>query len=134
MVRIIDASVAIKWFVQEAGREVALRILADVLAKPRGFAVPHLFYFELTHVFNRTIPNPSVMHLQLFKQLLTIDIQRFAMTPDLYDATREFQQLGLSGYDAAYVALARLTKGRWLTFDYKAHERIAHLGFSESLG
>ena len=39
----------------------------------------------------------------------------------------------LSGYDAAYVALAHLLKGLWITCDRKAHARVAGLGLSELL-
>ncbi len=55
------------------------------------------------------------------------------MTPQLLDEIRGLQHLGLSGYDAAYVALAKLLEGRWVTFDREAHDRIAHLGLSQAL-
>jgi len=53
------------------------------------------------------------------------------MTPELLQATRKIQRLGLSGYDAAYVGLASLLGGRWLTFDRKAHALVSHLELSE---
>jgi predicted nucleic acid-binding protein len=55
------------------------------------------------------------------------------MTPELLSEIRSVQRLGLSGYDGAYVALAKLLKGRWLTFDKKAHTQVAHLQLSEIL-
>jgi uncharacterized protein (DUF2249 family) len=53
MVRIIDASVAIKWFLFEPGRERALEVLAEILTSPSHFAVAELFYFEPAQVFHR---------------------------------------------------------------------------------
>ena len=42
-----------------------------------------------------------------------------------------FSELGLTGYDACYAALAEDLKGLWLTFDEKAHRNIAkdHISF-----
>jgi predicted nucleic acid-binding protein len=55
------------------------------------------------------------------------------MSAELLHDIGEFKKLGLSGYDAAYVALARQLKGRWLTFDAKAHQKIKNLKLSELL-
>ncbi len=133
MVRVVDSSVALKWFLLEEGRDQALSLLEEMLTGPSGFAVPELFYFELVHVFHRSIPDPSPLQIELLRQVLVLGIQRFVMTPQLLDEIRGLQRLGLSGYDAAYVALAKLLEGRWVTFDRKAHDRIAHLGLSQAL-
>jgi predicted nucleic acid-binding protein len=133
MVRIIDASVALKWFLAEEGRERALLMLEELLAEPSAFAVPELFYFELAHVFTRAVPEPSSVQLDLLRQVFVLGIQRFAMTPALLSETLELQNMGLSGYDAAYVGLARLLNGQWITFDRKAHDLISHLGLSQLL-
>ncbi len=133
MVRIIDASVALKWFLLEEGRDRALVLLEELLTTPADFAVPELFYCELAHVFHRSIPDPSPVQIELLQQVLVLGIQRFAMTPPMLNEMRGLQRLGLSGYDAAYVALAKLLEGQWVTFDRRAHERIAHLGFSLAL-
>lgn len=133
MVEVIDTSVAIKWFVKESGQEAALEVLKKVLETPDQFAVPELFYFELSHVFHRLVPKPNAGQLELFHTILTLGIYRFAMTADLYQELRPLQSLGLSGYDAAYVALAKLVKGKWITFDAKAHAKIARFSLSRLL-
>lgn len=130
MVRIIDTSVAIKWFVLEQKRETALSVLEDLFKNPSRFAVPEVFFFELSHVFNRLIPHPSKEQLELLKSFLHIGLNRFSMTSELQESIRWIQGLGLSGYDAAYVAIAKIIKGQWITFDAKAHQKIRHLGLS----
>ena len=48
MLQILDASVAIKWFVaNEAGRTEAITILDQVRDSPTRFAVPELFFNEM---------------------------------------------------------------------------------------
>lgn len=133
MVRVIDASVAIKWFVLEEGHERALALLEEMLRAPGNFAVPELFYFELAHVFHRALPKPGDAQVSLLERVMTFGIQRFALTPHLLSEIRTLQQRRLSGYDAAYVALAKLLNGKWVTCDKKAHARVAELGLSELL-
>ena len=133
MVTVIDASVAIKWFVREEGFERAMEILKELLSTPKKFAVPELFYFELVNVFNRLIPAPSKTQEELLAAIINIGINRFSMTSELAAETKNIQRLGLSGYDGAYLALAKLLKGRWVTFDQEAHNAISHLGLSECL-
>jgi predicted nucleic acid-binding protein len=133
MVQVIDASVAIKWFIQEKGRESAFQVFEKMLKAPGDFAVPELFYFELSHVFNRLIPHPNPGQLEVFHQVLHLGIHRFAMTSELLDQIRFFQKKGLSGYDAAYLGLAKILKGVWLSFDKIAHRRVASFKLSQLL-
>ena len=126
MAAVIDASVAIKWFVLEKGRTEALNVLHRVLLLPEQFCVPELFYFELSHVFNRIVPNATKVQLNLMETVLQLGMNRFSFGPDLFRGQRKFQKLGLSGYDATYVALAEQIKGQWLTFDSQAYKKIAH--------
>jgi predicted nucleic acid-binding protein len=132
-VRIIDASIAIKWFVVEPGRDRALQILKDVLDDPTQFAVPELFYFEINHIFHRLILEPNPDQIDLLYHVVKLPLMRFVMDKELCEQTGVFQGLGLSGYDAAYIALAKILNGFWLTFDQKAHQQIKHLNLSKLL-
>lgn len=133
MVKVIDTSVAVKWLVEEEGRAPALAIFEEVLSAPGNFAVPELFYFELAHVFNSAVFHPTVEEEKILEYIWTCGIQRFSMTPELAAYIRSFQKMGLSGYDAAFVAVARMVKGTWVTFDRKAHKRVASLKLSRLL-
>jgi len=133
MVRIIDASVAIKWFIKEEGAEKAFAILEQVLEKLTLFAVPELFYFELVYVFNRLIPSPSKVQFQLLSQVVQLGVHRFSMNAELLSEIEAFQRLGLSGYDSSYISLTKLLNGKWITCDEKTHNVVSHLKLSEVL-
>ncbi|MBI1862454.1 MAG: type II toxin-antitoxin system VapC family toxin [Deltaproteobacteria bacterium] len=133
MVRIVDASVAIKWFIEEPGHEVAIAMLEELIEKPRNFAVPELFFFELFHVFHRILPRATNEQFDLLTTVVELPIQRFSMTRELLEACSEFQKMGLSGYDSAYVGLAKVLKGQWVTFDSKAHAVVRHTNLSKLL-
>lgn len=132
MAEVIDASVAIKWFIEERHRDAALNVLDGMIKNPSNFFVPELFYFELTHVLYR-VSGTQKTSKHLFERLLDIPINRVPMTAALLERTLYFQSMGLSGYDGAYVALAQLVDGLWLTFDEKAHAKVAHLKLSMCL-
>ncbi|MBL4819144.1 MAG: type II toxin-antitoxin system VapC family toxin [Deltaproteobacteria bacterium] len=133
MAEVIDASIAIKWFVEEKGREEALEILSQIMSHPQRFCVPELFYFELAHVLNRVLGPLNSSQKRLYEKTLHLGMKRFLMTQDMHLSICEYQAMGLSGYDAAYVAVAKHTSGIWVTFDAKAHKLIRSLGLSRCL-
>jgi predicted nucleic acid-binding protein len=65
--------------------------------------------------------------------LLQAGIFRQPMTERLASMAGRFVELGLTGYDACYAALARDLNGTWLTFDDKAHRSIRKEGLSSLL-
>ena len=124
MIWVIDASVAICWFVEEESHPVADRILEKLIDEPVLFAVPELFCFEVYSVLLRVHP----LGLKVFREgvipLLQAGLFRQPMTEKLARLAFRFVQLGLTGYDACYAALAKDLKGLWITFDQKAHQSI----------
>jgi predicted nucleic acid-binding protein len=55
------------------------------------------------------------------------------MTERLAEDALRFVKKGLTGYDACYASLAKQLKGRWLTFDEKAHRQVRREGISHLL-
>ena len=124
MIWIIDASVALRWLIEEEIHPCAEKVLKKVIDEAERFAVPELFAFEVFSVLQHVHPNG----LQAFRKgiipLLQLGIFRQPMTDNLADQANHFVKLGLTGYDACYAALAKDLKGKWLTYDKKAHRLI----------
>ena len=57
MIWIIDASVAVRWFIEEEAHPHADEVLERVIDEPTGFTVPELFTFGLFSVLQRIHPN-----------------------------------------------------------------------------
>jgi predicted nucleic acid-binding protein len=133
MAKILDASVAVHWFLYPESDLESTAILDEVMQDAKNFAVPELFFFELAHTFHRVIASPQPLHIELLETILTIGIQRFTLSPELLTEMRHFQRQGITGYDAAYIGLAKLLNGQWLTFDKKAHQKIARHNLSRLL-
>lgn len=120
MIQVLDASVVVKWFVDEAGHEQSIEILDQVVSGPRRFAVPDLIWYELTHVLGRIAPDRAVVRERL-QRVMLLGIPCFTATAErCLQAMKLAARLGLAGYDAHYVILASELGGRWVTFDRKA--------------
>lgn len=125
MMKIIDASVAIKWFLEtEEKTKDALEILDDIQNNPKNYAVPELFFNEMLHVFCKILNDDA--QIQNYLSLLQ-DLGFYRLGNDkklLNKAVFYAKKYGLSGYDAVYVANADLIKGIWITADQKAHKKV----------
>ena len=133
MIWVIDASVAVRWFVREEVHPHAEFVLQKILSQPGRFAVPELFSFEVYAVLCRIHPCGTEAFLKGMVPILNGGILRYPMTESLAFHASAFIDKGLTGYDACYVALAKELRGTWLTFDDRAHQLIKKARLSHSL-
>lgn len=133
MIWVIDASVAIRWFIEQESHPHADLVLDRMLSYPERFAVPELFCFEVFSVLSRIHPHSSEVFLKGMIPVLNCGIFRYPMTDSLALQASAFINKGLTGYDACYAALAKELEGSWLTFDDKAHQLIKGSRVSHSL-
>ena len=134
MIWVIDASVALRWLILDEAHPHADDVLEKAVQSPELFAVPELFAFEVYSVLQRVHPSGVQAFIGSIIPLLQGGIFRQPMTKSLATSAEPFIKKGLTGYDAYYAALAEQLRGRWITFDKKAHRRIARLSVSFLLG
>ncbi len=134
MMWVIDASVAVRWFLKNERHPHADAILQRLLGCPEAFAVPELFCFEVYAILSRMHPHGQTVFAEGVVPLLQSGIFRQPMTETLAQQGAIFVKKGLTGYDACYAALAWELKGTWLTFDNKAHRCIVKEHTSHLLG
>ncbi|MBW1794790.1 MAG: type II toxin-antitoxin system VapC family toxin [Deltaproteobacteria bacterium] len=132
MIWVVDASVAVRWFLKDEGHPNADAVLYTLIDRPESFAVPELFCFEVYAVLCRLHPSGHDVFIKGMIPILNSGVFRQPMTERLANQAARFVKKGLTGYDATYVALATEMKGRWLTFDEKAHkclarEKVSHI-------
>ncbi len=134
MIWVIDASVALRWLIEDEAHPHADEVLEKAVQYPGNFAIPELFAFEVYSVLHRVHPNGLQAFTRGIIPLLQGGILRQPMTKSLAASAESFVKLGLTGYDACYAALAKQLRGRWLTFDKKAQGLIEKLRVSFLLG
>jgi predicted nucleic acid-binding protein len=126
VITVLDASVAVKWFVAgEPLRDAAHRVLDDIARAPGSYMVPELFMNEVLAVVSRA-PDATAKGVQdLLSFVESLGIARVGNGHELLAKAAQLAcEWGLSGYDAVYVALAALSDGVWLTADAKAAAKI----------
>ena len=133
MIWVIDASVVVKWFLDEEADSISDIILESVIDSPENYAVPELFSFEVYSVLQRLHPNGINVFTNGLLPILEGGILRHPMTADLATKADYYVKSGLTGYDACYAALAKDLNGFWLTYDKKAHKKIEKDNVSFSL-
>jgi predicted nucleic acid-binding protein len=133
LIWVVDASVAVRWFIEQESHPHADFVLEKMLSQPERFAVPGLFGFEVFAVLIRLHPRGAEAFLKGMIPVLNCGILRYPMTEGLARQASVFAEKGLTGYDACYAALAKELKGMWLTFDDKAHKRIEKAGVSHPI-
>ena len=130
---VLDASVALRWFLLEEASERAEAVHRRLIDQPGSFAVPELFAFEVFSTMFRVHPRPREAFEEGVLPLLRSGILRYPLTDGIARRAGRFVSLGLSGYDASYAALAEELGAVWLTFDAEAHSRIEREGVSQDL-
>ncbi|MBN1273885.1 MAG: type II toxin-antitoxin system VapC family toxin [Candidatus Aminicenantes bacterium] len=133
MIWVVDASVAVRWFIEQESHSHADIILDRLLSNPEKFAVPELFCFEVYAVLNRLHPLGNEVFINGMIPVLQCGLLRYPMTEKLADGASAFIKRGLTGYDACYAALAKELNGKWLTFDHRAHRLIQGVKVSHCL-
>ena len=124
MIWIIDASVALRWLLEDESHPNAEQVLIRVVDSPESFAVPELFGFEVFSVLQRLHPDGMNAFVKGIIPILQSGVFRQPMTEELAAKAAVYVNSGLTGYDACYAALARDLNGVWLTFDKNAHTLI----------
>ena len=133
---VLDASVALKWFVEGEPLGASARgVLDDIERDPRSYLVPELFMNEILAVLTR-LPRASTAQVQEALSLVeTLGLARVGNGHELLARAAELAvSWGVSGYDAIYLALASLTGSVWLTADERAARKVKRPDLVRLLG
>ena len=106
---VIDASVAVKWFLEESDTEDALRLQSDFFEGLLSLRVPSIFPYE---VMNALHFSRRYSRRELLESARDVDRCGFQMVPLFGDYLERTVNLALTSgttvYDASYLALAAL--------------------------
>ena len=136
MTTVVDASVALKWFVAgEPLADEAERVLDEIERDPSPYLVPELFMNELLAVLCRLPDSRPAKVQEAIALVEALGMTRVGNGHDLLALAADFAgRWKLSGYDAVYVALAASCDGVWLTADARAARRIERSRLVRLLG
>jgi len=130
---VADASVVVKWFVEEEHSDAALRLRDDHVDRALDIASPDLLPYE---VLNALRYNPAIGGKQLKEVAAALDkysLWLHGMAGELAAATLENALAhGISVYDSAYLSLGVIRDAVVYTADRRlidktGHERLRHI-------
>lgn len=122
---VLDASVILKWFLDEEGTSQALRLREEFYRGEREIVVPDLLLMEVANVLRY---NPSFTAKEIKEAIQTLfDIGIVIITPTyslLAKAIDLANTLDVTCYDAVYLALAEEIGFEFITADKKLWKRV----------
>jgi predicted nucleic acid-binding protein len=124
---VVDASVAIKWFVPERLSDAAGRLQHP----SHRLSVPAFFWLEIGNVLAKKIRRGELTGEEgdyVLKELHHLPLQRHADDRLFRPAYALALQTQRSLYDCLYLALAEVIDGRMVTADRKFYSRLAEGG------
>ncbi len=125
---VVDASVAVKWFLPEDGEALVSQalVLLDAYDKDEvRFVVPDLFYVETASAIWKAVRVGRVLRAFGDQAFVLLTQRKFPTVPSLKLLDKAFQiatDRGRTVYDCLYVALAIQADAQLITAD----ERLAN--------
>jgi len=120
---VVDASVAIAWYLEQAQSNAARHALESLLLGRKDFVAPSLFHCEVVSGCVRKHPSPGRWLASDAPRLFRLPLAIMAFDESWLPRLGPFVEAELSGYDGSYAALAQALGARWLTFDDRASRR-----------
>ena len=123
---VIDASVAVKWFVNEKDSDMALQLRSSYLNGLVELVAPNLILYEVADAL-RFHPHYDFTEANLLDSIDALRNMQIAVAPTTDTWLKAFS-ISLSGnlsiYDAVYIAMAEVLKTRLITSDKGLAERL----------
>lgn len=119
---IIDSSVAAKWYLPDESDDGALKIKSDFTTGVILLVVPLLFFYEVSNILKTTTKSLRITgekSVEAYHNLLELNFITYSSKELFTIAHEQALVLGLTAYDAAYVALAGYLQIPFYTADIK---------------
>jgi predicted nucleic acid-binding protein len=136
--KVLDASVGVKWFLEEKYQRQALSILDRIFQNEIEAVVPEIFYLELANVFQKEVRKKVIKLKEAQENLenaMELPLKRH-VHEDLFDiALDNALVFKISAYDALYLSLAEIYMAPLITADKELYKRCwRRFDFIEYLG
>lgn len=131
---VLDASVVLKWFLEEDDTEKALMIRWRLLRNLIEISVPDLLLSEVVNVLRYNPNYDSESTKEAVNSIIDLKIDIVIPSVQLYELAIDLAyKYDISVYDALYIALARDLDFELITADKKLFEKVKELTFIKLL-
>ncbi len=124
---VLDASVVIKWYVEEEGTDQALELLNDYSDGKLDIISVQLMPFEVMNALRYDPALGAKDLITIGQSLSMLQIALFPILDGLYrESVRIATEHGTTVYDASYLSLARSTGCVLYTSDAKFSDKVGN--------
>jgi len=123
---ILDASVAVKWYVKEEMRDIALKLRDHFVSELIDLEAPSLILYELGNALRHHPGSTATDCAEAVRQLRNIGLILHELDDNLIDeaATLAYKE-NITFYDGVYVALAKILETKLVTADANLIDQIS---------
>lgn len=122
---VLDASVALKWFIDEEGSHKARRLMRSIKGGKVLVYVPAVFSFEVANILSLKENISSELLFSSIRFLYSLGLQSGINSEEFLEkSVRISRDFKITVYDASYVALAQDLKIDLLTADKKLKDKV----------
>ncbi|MBS7626842.1 type II toxin-antitoxin system VapC family toxin [Candidatus Bathyarchaeota archaeon] len=123
---VLDASVAVKWYVEEDLRDKALRLRDDFLSGAVDLEAPSLILYEVGNAIRHHPGATEDECANAVIQLRNLGIViREPDDPCMKIAAKMAFEEKLTFYDAIYLSVAKSSKAKYLTADKELYDQLS---------
>ena len=134
MIYVLDASVLVKWFVEEPDTPQALSLKTAYLEGSCGLASLDFAFLEVANALQRSKGFSAPEIKRCCDELYALELDLVALLPDLvYSAVDLATRWNVTVYDAVYLALAKDMGVQLITADRTFHTAVTSLRCSALL-
>jgi predicted nucleic acid-binding protein len=122
---VLDASVVVKWYKDESGSDVALRLKDGYVSGDFDIVVPDLIIYELANCIRFSSGSDEYDVVDVVGNFTELGIDIVVPTLYLLDGAANLSyKYNVTIYDAVYLALAKAVGAELITADKKFYERV----------
>lgn len=131
---VLDASVAVKWFSTEEEADLAVKLRDEHIAGRLSIVSPDLLIYEVSNALRHN-PNFDASNVKgAVKSLFDLELDLVPPNEEIFSrAAAHAFELGITIYDACYLALAELMGIEFVTGDEKLYRKIRKFKFVKQL-
>lgn len=127
---VLDASVVLKWFLQENHSDAALKIREKFYNEVHGIVEPDLLIYEFTNVLRYNVNYSADNIKKALSSLIEMDFDIVLPTLEMANNAVDLaKKYNITVYDAIFVSLAMLIDATFVTADENLHKKIKELDF-----
>lgn len=124
---VIDASVAVKWYVDEEMRDKALRLRDDFISETVDLEAPNLIVYEVGNAIRQ---HPGATERECagaVRELRNLGIGIRDLDDAMVGAAAKLAfEEKLTFYDAAYLSLAKTIEAKFVTADKELYNQLSN--------